>query len=469
MAEETPAEKVLDFHQIGQLVAAGAMTGADPFALAKAYISAKLQAEGGVQALAWATVTETAVLAGKTLHEVEAPFLPIIAAFVAPILSGLFGAEVDEGSLQHKLRHGEGNAGAQAIVEGFMKAIIGDSPAEITPTDAGSKRIASAAVQASLESSFNALVPEVISHLFPFDIGHFSNLTELPEEIIRTLGVSRLVRRALTPIVNTTCTVPATWHMNKLHRPTLLGASTLAKQIARHPDKRETWIEDLRREGYSDERIEALLNEQAKFHSVTDLDTLVRAGQWSQGEAIQHLRDQGYEEDVARTELLIEQLKRIASFERSMANAAVDAYVAGRIDEGTLGGFITGSTISAQEKAQFAELASARRICARRPLSSAEVADLVQDGILAYVDYRRALEREGRDDDAVINLELRLRKKIDDKKEIAQHRAELERTAPPRRPRAWPMPRRRKRRPMPSSHWRAAARWRIWKRRMSAG
>jgi hypothetical protein len=152
----------------------------------------------------------------------------------------------------------------------------------------------------------------------------------------------------------------------------------------------------------------------------------VRANQWSEGDAVQHLRDQGYEDSVARTELLIEKLKRIATFERSIANAAVDAYVAGRISEGELGGFITGTTISSQEKAQFAELAAARRICARRPLSSAEVADMVKEGILAYVDYRRALEREGRDDDAVLNLELRLRKQINDKKAIAEHRAELE-------------------------------------------
>jgi hypothetical protein len=66
--------------------------------------------------------------------------------------------------------------------------------------------------------------------------------------------------------------------MNKLHRPTLLGAGTLAKQIARHPEKKEQWIEDLRREGYSEDRIEALLNEQAKFHSVSDVYRLTRAG-----------------------------------------------------------------------------------------------------------------------------------------------------------------------------------------------
>jgi SOS response regulatory protein OraA/RecX len=212
--------------------------------------------------------------------------------------------------------------------------------------------------------------------------------------------------------------------MNKLHRPTLLGASTLAKQIARNPAKRETWLEDLRREGYSEERIEALLNEQAKFHGVTDLDLLVRGSVWSEGQAEKHLEDQGYDPDIAKTELLIEKLKRIATFERAMASAAVDGYVAGRISEGQLGGFITGTTISPQEKAQYAELASARRICSIQPLTPAEAKAAVHAGVLAPVDYRAALRRDGRDEEAITVLELMLRRELDKEADIARLRQE---------------------------------------------
>jgi hypothetical protein len=50
--------------------------------------------------------------------------------------------------------------------------------------------------------------------------------------------------------------------------------------------------------------------------------------------------------DVATTELQLEKLKAIESFDRSMASTAVDAFADGRIDEATLGGFCSGTTIS---------------------------------------------------------------------------------------------------------------------------
>jgi hypothetical protein len=426
MADPTPAEQQLDWGAVATQALQAVLTQLPQTGVHKAIVSAHADAKGTLYSVIHDVSVELAGKMGQTLHEIEEPFLPIIAAFVAPILAGLFGAEVNTSEFAHRMARGDGARAGQSIVDGFMKAIIGDAGAEIVPSDAGSKRIAAAAVQASLESTFNAMVPELLSDLLP-EIGpHFTAFTELPEAIIRTLGVSRLVRRALTPIVNTTCTVPATWHMNKLHRPTLLGASTLAKQIARNPEKRETWLEDLRREGYSDERIEALLNEQAKFHSVADVDLLVRSGQWAESEALDHLRDQGYDPEVAHVEYQLEDLKRLNSFERQMADAAVDGFVAGRIDEGTAGGFWNGTTLTARDKARYAELAAARRICARRPITSSEAEAAVKAGVLSVVDYRRALERENRDDDAVIVLELMLRAQLDAKKAIEEHRKELE-------------------------------------------
>jgi hypothetical protein len=210
MSDETPAEKVLDWKQIGTLLSVGASAGFSPEQLFKAWIAAKLESQGGTQSLVWNTAVESAVLAGETLHKIEEPFLPLFASFVAPILSGLFGAEFDEGEFSRAMARGAGNRGATAIMEGFHARDRRRHPRRDRPDDAGAKRIAAAAVQAELESQFNALVPDLLSHLLPFDIGHFEGLQELPEGIIRALGVSRLVRRALQPIV-TCCTTPATW------------------------------------------------------------------------------------------------------------------------------------------------------------------------------------------------------------------------------------------------------------------
>jgi hypothetical protein len=426
MADETPAEQELKWDNIAEQFGFGLFKALQQKGIEKDILAVLLQRDGAAKALMFDLIEVFASAIGKGLHAVEEPFLPVIAELVAPILGGLFGAEISEGDLRNKFRRGDGTRGADMIVAGFMKAIVGDTPEEIQPTDAGSKRIAAAAVQASLESTFNALVPEILSDIFPEGIGHFTALTELPENIIRSLGVSRLVRRALGPIVTTCCTTPATWYMNTLHRPTLLGPSSLARQIARQPASADRWREDLRREGYSEERIEALLNEQRKFRSVADVFRLSRAGQWSEGEALKHLADQGYDAEGASDELVLEKLRTIESFERSMATAAVDAFVNGRIDEGALGGFISGATISPQEKAQYAELAAARRQLSLKPLSPSEAKACVEAKVLSVVDYRRALQRDGRTDDAITALELLLRWELDKATTIENHRKEME-------------------------------------------
>lgn len=421
MADPPDPQPPLDLRAIGIQLTNGLMTEGAP-GLIKAWQTASIETQGRIRALDMNLAVDMAAIAGQKMHDFEEPFLPIMAGFIAPILSGLFGAEFNERDFSRAMAKGAGNRGATEIMNGFMRAIVGDTPAELQPTDTGAKRIAAAAVQASLESTFNAEVPEMLSHLLPFDVGHFEHLSALPENIIRSLGVSRLVRRALQPFVTVCCTTPAVWKVNKDHRPTLLGASTLARQITRNPPKADTWKEDLRREGYTEERIEALLNEQAKFHSIADLDLLMRAGTWSEGQSLKHLSDQGYAADIATTELQIEKLKRIATFERQIANAAVDAYVEGRISEGELGGGVTGSTISPQEKAQYVELAIARRMYARRPLTPAEAKACVHAKILSVRDYRLALERDGRDDEAVAALELLLRSELDKEADVERLR-----------------------------------------------
>jgi len=225
--------EAVDWSDIGYQLATGAVKlaieGKGGDGLKKLLVEA--QHAGG--AIAW-DLTETGALKlGALMHELEEIFIPIFAAFVAPIISGLFGAEVNEATFKHRLEAGGGGAAARAIVDGLMRAIAGGAGGELQPTTDGSKRIASAAVQAALESGFNAMATEVLSDLIPFDIGHFTALAELPEGIIRALGVGRLVRRALGPLIDATCTTPARWHVNRTYRPELLSPSDVVRQVMR--------------------------------------------------------------------------------------------------------------------------------------------------------------------------------------------------------------------------------------------
>jgi hypothetical protein len=421
-----PGLDVIDYAQIAEQVAVGWLRRYAAGGVQKATVSAAVEAAGGIHAVAWDLVVETALLAGKGLHLLEEPFLPVIAGLVAPVLSGLFGAEIDTSTFARKLSKGGGNEAARAIVNHFFKAIEGPGGAELTPGTEGGARVASAAVAASLESSFNALVPSMLSHLFPFDIGHFTEIMELPEDIIRSLGVGRLVRRAIGPLVTVCASTPMEWHVNKKYSPTLLSTGAAVQQILRGQGQADEWKEDLRRQGYSEKRIAVLLNQARKFFSPSDVRTFYSRGEWTGEQAEQHLRDQGYDSDTAHDALRLEGLRRFEQLEGQEAAVLVGAYAARDIDRPTFLSLLDTAVTPASERALYTELADLRRAVNVRRLSLAQVETMVKSNVLNFADYRAAAAREGYPPDDVTALELQLRWEIDKQHTIEDHRAALD-------------------------------------------
>src|SRR4051794_22587471 len=97
MAEQdTFQTTAVDWSSIGDQLMTGAMKAASLGDLRKSFVSTLSEKEAAVAGAIFDTLVDLAALLGEGLHKLEAPFLPIIAAFTAPIVQGLFGAEVDE-------------------------------------------------------------------------------------------------------------------------------------------------------------------------------------------------------------------------------------------------------------------------------------------------------------------------------------------------------------------------------------
>lgn len=415
----------LDWLSIGELVGKGLLSAVAQSGAGKAVVSTATETYAAQVQAIWKLFLDAVTFCATQYEKGEQAIQPIAERAVAPIIAGLFGASVDPGSVSQRMAAGGGDGAAASIVDGFLKAATAGASGPVEPNIDGSRRLAAAAVAASLESSINALIPELVSDFLPFDLGKISALTELPEGILRSLGVGRLVRRALQPAIDGACTTPAKFYYAKLYRQTLLGPGELAKQYARGKWDVDTVKEMLARHGYDDASITAILDDTAKFLSVAQVFRLMRAGAWSDDDGRQHLLDAGYFSDDVDNLLLLERLADIEAFERKIADAYVAAFVAGRVDEGTLSSAIPTATISDQEKAQYVERAIAERTAAAKDLTSSEVAQLVIEGVLAYADYRDALARENRTESAITALELGLRWKVDRETTKEQHAAAI--------------------------------------------
>jgi hypothetical protein len=426
MPTDDQAVPSLDYTAIGEQLFNGFFKHASAAGVQKTVVSSLTEAHGGIIGLVFEIAEELAIRAGQGIHKGEEIFLPIIAGFVAPIVSGLFGADVDERMFAHRLARGNGHDAAHSIVQGFMRAIEGNGGNELAPGPEGAERIATAAVQASLESTFNAIVPELASDIFGEFGPRITELTKLPEHIISALGVGRLVRRAIGPLVTVCGTTPMEWHVHRKYRPTLLSPGAAVQQILRGQGKADEWKDDLRRQGYSETRIDALLNQGRKFFSPSDVRTFYSRGEWTGEQAEQHLRDQGYDADTAHDALRLEGLKRFEQLEGQEAAVLIGAYASRDIDRPTFLSMLDTAVSPASERALYAELADVRRAVNVRRLSLTQVETMVKSNVLNFRDYRAAAEREGYPPDDVTALELQLRWEIDKQTTIDEHRAALD-------------------------------------------
>jgi hypothetical protein len=364
-----------------------------------------------------------ALAIGRGMIEGENEASDVMDELAALGIEDLLGVKVGRGGASRRGGAGGRKGIGNEIGRAILTSVTGTTGA-LEPGTAAAEKYLGTMASFAIEGWLEGWTVELLSSLVP-GVGNIETFGELDDIMASVMGFGRLSRRVLGPLITTTVVAPMEWHVNKAYRPTLLSAAQISRQLARGKWSQAQAIEELARQGYSDERIEALLATGAKAHSVPDYDLLIRAGAMEEGTAVAALTDSGYTAETAKRELFIERVKRIASFERAMADAAVAAHVAGRISEGELGGFITGATISPQEKAQYTELAIARRLLGQRELTSGEAEQAVKAGILNFIDYRAALRREGRTEDAIDVLDLLLRHDLDKAKDAAALRAQL--------------------------------------------
>lgn len=362
-----------------------------------------------------------AAVVGKALAEGVDVFAPVAGAFTAPVVAGMFGGEVDPAVFADASNSAARNAVAQALINTFIDNLTGGASGPIEADDAGAKRVASAGLHSAIEGWFLSAIPEMIGDCIPFVDVHIEALARLPEEVTRALGVGRMVRSALNPLIKAVATTPMQWKANTTYRPTKLPAATAVKQFLRGAYDDTQLSESLARDGYRDEDMDALVNDAKKFLPLNDLALLLWFGTIDQGEAVQTLADQGYDQQTASKIFIADQFRRREAVNRSVADAAVLAFVEGHIDELALNDMLDATLTSTLEQGMLHDAAVAKRALHVIPLSPAEAEAAVLANISPMSDYTDALTRAGRSPDAITVLELLLRVKMDKTTAVAAH------------------------------------------------
>ena len=318
----------------------------------------------------------------------------------------------------------DAGAGHAAIGRTLMQSLSGGAGAQaggaLEPSTAGAEKYMEVVMQLALESYVEGGITSALS------AGFLDKFTELDDILASVLGLGRMSRAVMRPLMGAKVITPFQWHVNKQYRPELLSSAATVEAFLAGRYTGPQLLEELARQGWSDERINVLIANARKRLSFADLVYQFFRGALSDLEVIARAGELGYDEVTARQFLDIETAKRQDRWKDPLTDAAVAAFIDGEIDEAELRRLVEANAPSYAE-AQFIILtATTRRGYKRRHLSSVDVRRLVLKGVLSVIDYRRALERELWRPEAIDALDLELRGDLADIRDDAARRAEQE-------------------------------------------
>lgn len=150
-------------------------------------------------------------------------------------------------------------------------------------------------------------------------LGFIKGFAEIPQSIRGAMGVSRLMRVALQPLLHALVTVPYTREMNSQYRPHQLSANEYltAWLSARIPEQdARTQLGQL---GFADDLVTEMFNQRKHKLKVHEIDALQRWGDITQDQALQMLRDDGIPVDVGTQLLRTLDLQRADHAEQAYA------------------------------------------------------------------------------------------------------------------------------------------------------
>lgn len=229
------------------------------------------------------------------------------------------------------------------------------------------------------------LVPEV----------HLDEIREIGEEVAKNLGLGRLQRLALAPIIQILLAEPYKWFINEIARPTQFKLGEVVNPFAGSVMPPELLWRSLAREGFSDDKIAAVIELHRKKPGESDILTLFEGGHYDDATVQAQLKRLGYDDTGASTKFEADHLRAQRPFQDEVRSAVVTAYADGHIERTELEGIINSIPLSADEKALVLLAADYKRKVPNKHLTVAQLESAFEQGILDLAEFTDALTTLG--------------------------------------------------------------------------
>lgn len=350
------------------------------------------------------TVADLAALATDALTKVKQAGQGGITDFIAATLSDALLIDINSADIPI----GTGNAGsvarASAIGQKWVDALKlfahADGPVDGNTAEQGAAALCGIAMFMSANTSFLAFVGGLVPQI------HLDELKELGEMLEKSLGIGRLTRRALTPLIQHAIAQPLSRKYAAQYRTTLLGVGELAKAINRGGQNAAPWQTLLTEHGLSDDQLAELVAQHKPRLKAEEWDVAGVIG--AQRGDIDNLQDagEGMDATLLGTRLQVAQYKRLERARLRVLSAVLSEISSGFVDPSALDVVMTNLQIPADEQALWRQAAGILGERTRKRIAQGDMEFLYEAGQITLSDVQTWAKSEGYSDADTQNLQL---------------------------------------------------------------
>lgn len=348
----------------------------------------------------------------KALTASQAKDQPGFKAMMAAILGDLLGMEFDETELMQTTTAG-GRMKAMTKAGGWLFDTLATefSGRTLDPTLAPLASPAKSFLGFLIEFAVRQGNVATFTELLPEEINFVRGLREYGEMLAQNLGLGRLARQALRPLMQVAVADPLQEALNNQYRPKRLSASQLIKAFKRGALSKEQVYADLAWEGYRDDRIDLLISDdEYKWHA-RELLELYRRGTFDNTDVTDSLASGGL--DTETSTFLWEAYKgeAVIPLVREYISVAFREFRAGLMLSTELAGLIDTSPLMPEEKEWYRHILGLFTERPRKLLTESEIERAFVGGIIDMTTAQAHWQGLGYSTEAIQTLSLLLLQK----------------------------------------------------------
>lgn len=350
-------------------------------------------------------------IAGNKIDAVEKNAAPELLKAAAAGLSDYFGIDITPEELSVRGGTDKRRQVSDKIGKFVMQQMFGefDRPGELTPKQGheNAERLLGFNLSTALEGWMSGILSSsVLTKLFP-------NWADLDEVVAQNLGLGRLNRRILGPLLDATIVIPWRWDINKRLRPRFFSETQALRALFRGEISDEDYFEALARIGWSREKAATLKVVNARLLEKEDITKAIELGIMTEDEAKEQFRSLGYPPDLAEVMQRLAIDDRIRTLNNAIESTARDMFRDREIDEVEFRRLLDVSGRSILETDIMIGLAFIERSRPRR-MTRGLMERALRDDFIDLGAYRSYLVQEGYAPDDVVLLEqMALQRKFD--------------------------------------------------------